>query len=579
MNWFRSRLAPFRVDVAEAACVGNILAVASAIFAVASLLAIYIDPAGAAPFHVPTNAILGAYFLYSIGVLLFVQRGSGTPQRFTVVIQIVDVAWISMLVVLTGGVSSPFAVFFTFALVAAAYRWGFWETVWSGALIGFSYFAPAAYLFGAAGEGGEPNRLAMRAGFLMLMSVFLGYLAQNEKRLRRENALIARAVAKAKAEFGFTQSMQGALGEIRTFYDAAAVIFVAEELATGNIYVLGCGGVAADFGRFLQLDPEKRSLYFFSVNGEAWHSVKKRSGIHNAQLLDAHGKLVPDTEVHYPEEFVTLHQFESLCGVKVAFGQELAARLFILDPRLDGHRMQEVAFVQRIGYFVTPTLYNVYLWRRLKAKAGAIERARVARELHDGVIQALIGLEMQLDVMKHQAASGHSPGASKIESVQQLLRNQIQDVRGLMNQLRHPRFEPSEMIHFMAEQVDKFTRETGISAKFVAETDKVSLPPEVCREVVQILQEALINVRKHSGATHLLVRLSGPDEDWNLAIIDDGCGFGFEGRLSHSQLDAQNLGPLVIKERVRLIHGELEIESLPGHGARLDIRLPKRIYA
>src|SRR6266571_5624516 len=185
MNWFRSRLAPFRVDVAEAARVENILAVARAIFAGASLLAIYIDPAGAAPFHVPTNAILGAYFLYSIGVLLFVQRGSGTPQRFTVVIQIVDVAWISMLVVLTGGASSPFAVFFTFALVAAAYRWGFWETVWSGALIGFSYFGPAIYMFGWNGEGGEGslNRLAMRAGYLVLMSVFLGYLAQNEKRL------------------------------------------------------------------------------------------------------------------------------------------------------------------------------------------------------------------------------------------------------------------------------------------------------------------------------------------------------------------------------------------------------------
>jgi signal transduction histidine kinase len=73
--------------------------------------------------------------------------------------------------------------------------------------------------------------------------------------------------------------------------------------------------------------------------------------------------------------------------------------------------------------------------------------------------------------------------------------------------------------------------------------------------------------------------LSSPEDDLNLAIIDDGRGFDFEGRLSHSQLDEKNLGPLVIKERVRLIRGELEIESVPGHGARLDVRLPKRIYA
>ena len=97
--------------------------------------------------------------------------------------------------------------------------------------------------------------------------------------------------------------------------------------------------------------------------------------------------------------------------------------------------------------------------------------------------------------------------------------------------------------------------------------------------MVQILQEALTNVRKHSGAKNLLVRLSAPEADWNLAIIDDGRGFGFEGKLSHAQLDERKLGPLVIKERVRVIHGELEIESVPGHGARLDVRLPKRIYA
>jgi two-component system nitrate/nitrite sensor histidine kinase NarX len=149
----------------------------------------------------------------------------------------------------------------------------------------------------------------------------------------------------------------------------------------------------------------------------------------------------------------------------------------------------------------------------------------------------------------------------------------------LMNELRQPKIESSELINIMSEQVDKFSRETGISAKFVAETEQVPLPPEVCREMVQILQEALVNVRKHSGAKHLLVRFSAPEDDWNLAIIDDGRGFDFEGRLSHAQLDERKIGPFVIKERVRLIHGELEVESVPGHGARLDIRLPKRIYA
>jgi signal transduction histidine kinase len=388
-------------------------------------------------------------------------------------------------------------------------------------------------------------------------------------------------MGKAKAEFGLTQSMQGALNEIRAFYEAEAVIFVAEEMASGNIYVLGCtdDDTQDEFGRFVELDAPQRFMYFFPVNGESWHSIKKRTGTHDARLVDTDGKSMPERQITYPQEFVNLHLFESLLGAKVAFGQELAGRLFILNPQLKLDRLQEVAFIQRVVRSVIPTLYNVYLWRRLKARTGAMERARIARDLHDGVIQSLIGLEMQLDVMKHRTESGESPTAREVEQVQQLLRTEIKGVRDLMNQLRQPRIESSELINIMSEQVDKFARETGISAKFVAETEQVPLPPEVCREMVQILQEALVNVRKHSGAKHLLVRFSAPEDDWNLAIIDDGKGFSFEGRLSHSQLDERKIGPLVIKERVRLIHGELEVESVPGHGARLDIRLPKRIYA
>jgi signal transduction histidine kinase len=424
-------------------------------------------------------------------------------------------------------------------------------------------------------------RFVIRAAYLILMSVVLGYLAENEKRLRGENALIAAAMSKAKAEFGLTQSMQGALNEIRMFYQAVAVIFVAEEMASGNIYVLGCtdGDSQGEFGRFVELDAHQRSMYFFPVDGESWHSIMKRTGMHDARLVDRNGKPTPERNITYPPEFVNLHLFQSLLGAKIAFGQELAGRLFILDPQLKLDRVQELAFIQRVVRSVIPTLYNVYLWRRLKARTGAIERARIARDLHDGVIQSLIGVEMQLDVMKHRTEGGQPPTAGEVERVQQLLRTEIKGVRTLMNELRQPKIEASELINIMSEQVDKFSRETGISAKFVAETEQVPLPPEVCREIVQILGEALVNVRKHSGAKHLLVRFSAPEDDWNLAIIDDGRGFDFEGRLSHSQLDERKIGPLVIKERVRLIHGELEVESVPGHGARLDIRLPKRIYA
>jgi signal transduction histidine kinase len=295
--------------------------------------------------------------------------------------------------------------------------------------------------------------------------------------------------------------------------------------------------------------------------------------------MDAKGKPMAMNEIRYPDGLLRHRPFRSLMGAKVELGQELAGRVFIFNPRLRVDRLRELAFLQRFIRSVMSAVYNVYLWRRLRERAGALERARVARDLHDGLIQSLIGLEMRLNTMKSQAGAGHVVNASEIEPLQEVLRDEVRNVRELLYRLREPGVEPSELVSFMSRQVDKFAQETGIAAKFVAETRDVALPAEVCREIVQILQEALTNVRKHSGAKELLVRLSAPESGLHLAVIDNGKGFGFRGRMTHAELNAKEQGPRVIKERVQLIHGELEIESVPGHGARLDVRLPKRTYA
>jgi signal transduction histidine kinase len=89
------------------------------------------------------------------------------------------------------------------------------------------------------------------------------------------------------------------------------------------------------------------------------------------------------------------------------------------------------------------------------------------------------------------------------------------------------------------------------------------------------VQEGLVNVRKHSGARHALVRLAAAPGKWSLTMEDDGKGFPFAGRFNHDQMDEFGKGPMIIKERVRLIGGELTVESNPGQGVRLEITVPQ----
>jgi signal transduction histidine kinase len=85
-----------------------------------------------------------------------------------------------------------------------------------------------------------------------------------------------------------------------------------------------------------------------------------------------------------------------------------------------------------------------------------------------------------------------------------------------------------------------------------------------------------VNVRKHSKATQVLVRFNASEDGWNLVIEDDGSGFPFAGRLSQLELDSVGKGPVVIGERVRLIEGELTVESNPGRGSRLEVSIPQQ---
>jgi len=122
--------------------------------------------------------------------------------------------------------------------------------------------------------------------------------------------------------------------------------------------------------------------------------------------------------------------------------------------------------------------------------------------------------------------------------------------------------------------VERFRRETGVSAQFVSELERIDLPQKVCRELARIVQESLVNVRKHSGARNVLVRLARRSDNLQLTVEDDGRGFQFSGKLSGAELETMGKGPAVIKERVRLLAGELTIESTPGQGARLEVRIP-----
>src|SRR5262249_19689792 len=267
--------------------------------------------------------------------------------------------------------------------------------------------------------------------------------------------------------------------------------------------------------------PSDREVYLSDPPGDAFYADRKDSrDSFSVIAVDGDGRLIRKAPAEFIERLATQQKFESVVSFSFVFGREWWGRIFLFDPLLTGDRPEELRFLQELIRQVGPAVYNVYLLRRLRLRAGAVERARVARELHDGAVQSLIAMEMQVDVVRRQCAGESEKVSDELARIQGLLREEVLKLRELMQEMKSIDVDSRRLPIFITDTVERFQRETGISARFVYDLEPKGMEPRVCREVARIVQEALVNVRKHSKAKQVMVRMDSVKDVWRLTIED-----------------------------------------------------------
>jgi signal transduction histidine kinase len=269
----------------------------------------------------------------------------------------------------------------------------------------------------------------------------------------------------------------------------------------------------------------------------------------------------------------------------VLLSSELLAVVF-LRPSVNFQQAvrQGAAYLSLAGFVVFAT---GLLWQISKtdaaergessARAAQRVRAHVSRDLHDSAIQCLYTIEYRLEKLKNSAPGLSRDFSEDLAQLQRLVRRSEVELRELVEQGRPLDLGPKSFVEYVTDLTAEFEHETGILARFVFEDGQSSPPPAVAGELVRIVQEALLNVKKHSGARNVWIGFRAAQGQWNLLIDDDGRGFDFTGRLCMLDLEARGQGPFVIRERVSTLGGELEVESTPGRGTRLEIAFPKDV--
>jgi two-component system sensor histidine kinase DegS len=196
------------------------------------------------------------------------------------------------------------------------------------------------------------------------------------------------------------------------------------------------------------------------------------------------------------------------------------------------------------------------------------ERALLAYEVHDGLCQDIAAAKMHLEGLVANMPGLPAEQQQAFHQVLCLLGDSIDEGRRVMNGLRPPIIDEFGVIPAIEYLVAGRKGQTGPPIEFTHDVQFDRLAPLLEGTIFRIAQEALNNVRRHSGARTARIDLTQRGDRVLLEVSDDGCGFQAE------QVDKRRFGLRGIRERARVLRGKASIDSTPGQGTRVRVELP-----
>ena len=419
--------------------------------------------------------------------------------------------------------------------------------------------------------------LILAAGTL-ISGLGMGYLGAREREHLGRQQFLEKVTRLLQFDRGLAESIRQALGEIAVSFrcEQACLAIREEDLERLFVWKVRPNEREPNSPEML---PLSRSDTFLADSLEVSMCWEFRNGTGEGFGWDRRSAQL-FSDVPMPPN-ATRDEFgaKSLMAVTIEAGGRPAGRVLLVNPSSSNGAPRrfskgDLRWLEQIVRHLGPPLENVFLLRHLRARAVEAERSRISRDLHDGILQTLLSLNIQLGVLRQKTTQTPEQACAELGSLQKLVQQESEELRRFVTDLRPLRVESADMRELMLGFAERFRNEQGMGVDLFIEDRNLTLPDRICRELFQIYRESLHNVKKHANASHVVVKLGQDEAKVFLVIDDNGRGFSFSGRYTSEELDRLRLGPISIKERTRGVGGTLTVESNPGHGARLTVEIP-----
>lgn len=273
---------------------------------------------------------------------------------------------------------------------------------------------------------------------------------------------------------------------------------------------------------------------------------------------------------------LAFHRREGYVGVVIyplVFGARNVG-FFILSFRRNAEDVQRSELLVALAQQATLAVQLTRLAYSAKEAAVLVERTRIGQEIHDGLAQSFTGILMQLGAAEEfpPCKRKNSELNTILSRIRDLARDGLSEARRSVMALRLDQTRRAGLEIALRQLAERSTVPGGVTCTFGGGGIATGLKPEHEHELLRISQEAVSNAVRHGRPRNVSITMTDGDADWELAVADDGVGME-----QHPELYAsEGFGLSSMRQRAGAIGGEWHIESRPGTGTRVSVRMTKR---
>jgi signal transduction histidine kinase len=553
----------------------RIIAGARLVLAIAAFALLMVDPAATSPDANAASRVAAMYFLYAVAVIWIVDRGLMRVEYVGICSQTLDTLWFPVILLYSQGENSPFFLYYVYSLVTAGFRWGFLATLLCNTANVGMY---AIVHFATVHSEFEFSRFWVRPTYLYVLACLIGYLGEYQKRTQQNLRALAELSGSLRLHSQFPRMLAEAMEKVRQSFRSDQCVLLLEDRDTGQIVVRKTGkgsqknlhhsaSSPAGEADFL-LEPRQNLGYL--VNPHRW--VARVFGLKDVLLFDFDLQKPAAQKFEPSRRLASLFEMESMISVPIILGSEFRGRLYLVNQ---GGRIFSYADLQHLNLIVSqlaPLLDNFRLLQRMQRVLVLEEKNRIARDLHDGLLQSLASLDLRFEVCHKQFRDLPSPVLEELKEFQKIVRDEYSQLRSYMKRLKTPAFAGRELHEALEDYARTFEKESGLKVRLNLPSEPIGFSRSMGREVYQIIHEALVNVRKHAKAREVEIRLEEQSGIAQVVISDDGCGFPeTPNRMAEGSGSAW---PWSIQERAKALGGSLKIQSGAARGSQLMLEIP-----